>query len=366
MIKNKIKLLDCTLRDGGYYNNWFFKKELINEYLKVMGMLKIDYVEIGFRFLDKIKIKGECAYSDETFLRTLKIPKNLKIVIMINASDFVGQKNILELAEKNFINKQKSIISFIRIACHHHEVKEVMPLVNWLKKKGYEICVNIMQIPELSSNEIKNTVNEVKKSKADVLYFADSMGSLDSDKTKKIIKQIKSVWKKSTGIHTHDNMGKALENSLVAINNSVNWIDCTVTGMGRGPGNTKTEHLVLELNRKNNNLINLFNLIKKYFEPLKKKYRWGSNPFYYFAGLNSIHPTFVQEMLSDDLFDDEDIYYNLKYLSSVGGKKYSKELITLGKNYFKKTSMGEWEPISVLKNREVLIIGPESQLLSTS
>ena len=206
-----------------------------------------------------------------------------------------------------------------------------MPLVNWLKKKGYEICVNIMQIPELSSNEIKNTVNEVKKSKADVLYFADSMGSLDSDKTKKIIKQIKSVWKKSTGIHTHDNMGKALENSLVAINNSVNWIDCTVTGMGRGPGNTKTEHLVLELNRKNNNLINLFNLIKKYFEPLKKKYRWGSNPFYYFAGLNSIHPTFVQEMLSDDLFDNEDIYYNLKYLSSVGGKKYSKELITLGK-----------------------------------
>ena len=135
MIKNKIKLLDCTLRDGGYYNNWFFKKELINEYLKVMGMLKIDYVEIGFRFLDKIKIKGECAYSDETFLRTLKIPKNLKIGIMINASDFVGQKNILELAEKNFINKQKSIISFIRIACHHHEVKEVMPLVNWLKKK---------------------------------------------------------------------------------------------------------------------------------------------------------------------------------------------------------------------------------------
>ena len=55
---------------------------------------------------------------------------------MINASDFVGQKNIFRISrQKNFINKQKSIISFIRIACHHHEVKEVMPLVNWLKKK---------------------------------------------------------------------------------------------------------------------------------------------------------------------------------------------------------------------------------------
>ena len=57
-LSNKINLLDCTLRDGGYYNNWFFKRDLINEYLRVMDLLKIDYVEIGFRFLDKVKIKG--------------------------------------------------------------------------------------------------------------------------------------------------------------------------------------------------------------------------------------------------------------------------------------------------------------------
>ncbi len=100
MNNNKINLLDCTLRDGGYYNNWFFNKELINEYLKVMSMIKIDYVEIGFRFLDKVKTKGPCAYSEERFLRSLKIPKNLKLGVMINASDFVGQKNIIELAKK--------------------------------------------------------------------------------------------------------------------------------------------------------------------------------------------------------------------------------------------------------------------------
>ena len=71
MNKNKINLLDCTLRDGGYYNNWFFDKELINEYLKVMDLIKIDYVEIGFRFLDKIKIK-ETNYKDVIFKRNLK------------------------------------------------------------------------------------------------------------------------------------------------------------------------------------------------------------------------------------------------------------------------------------------------------
>ena len=71
----------------------------------------------------------------------------------------------------------------------------------------------------------------------------------------------------------------------------------------------------------------------------------GSNPFYYFAGLNSIHPTFVQEMLNDNGFDLEDIYYNLKNLSTVGGRKYSKELISLGKNYYSKINKGTWDPI---------------------
>ena len=92
MINKKINLLDCTLRDGGYYNNWFFEKELINEYLRVMSLIKIDYVEIGFRFLDKIKAKGPCAYSEETFLRSLKIPKNLKIGVMVNLLTLLGKR----------------------------------------------------------------------------------------------------------------------------------------------------------------------------------------------------------------------------------------------------------------------------------
>jgi len=363
VINKKINLLDCTLRDGGYYNNWFFKKDLINEYLRVMSMLKIDYVEIGFRLLDKVKTKGPCAYSEESFLKSLKIPKNLKLGVMINASDYVGQKNIVELAKKNFKLKKDSLISLVRLACHHYEVKEILPLIDWLKRSGYKVGVNIMQIPELSSADIKNVINEVKKTKTDIFYFADSMGSLDEKKTKQIINQIKLLWKKSTGIHTHDNMGKALENSMTAIRNSVDWIDCTVTGMGRGPGNTKTEYLILELNKREENLINLLNLIKNYFEPLKEKYKWGSNPYYYFAGLNSIHPTFVQEMLNDTGFDPEDIMYNLDKLNTVGGKKFSKELILLGKNYYKKNNKGDWDPKNFIKDKNILVIGPGKSMV---
>ena len=169
---------------------------------------------------------------------------------MINAADYISSNNTIDLVKKKFKPKTKSIVSLVRIACQHNQIKEIIPLANWLKKSGYKVGVNIMQIPELSTKEIKNSVIQVKKTKADILYFADSLGSLDSKKTNKIIKVIKQQWKKDTGIHTHDNMGKALENSLEAIKSKVNWIDCTVTGMGRGPGNTKTEYLTLELKRK--------------------------------------------------------------------------------------------------------------------
>ena len=361
----KIKILDCTLRDGGYYNNWNFTKDLINEYLKVMDVINIDYVEIGFRFIDKLKTKGPCAYTEENFLKKLKIPKNLKLGVMINAADFINSKNIISLAQKNFKPKKNSLISLVRIACHYNEVEDVLPLVNWLKKNGYKVGINIMQIPELSFNNIKNVVALIKKVKVDILYFADSLGSLDAQKTNKIIKNIRLFWKGSMGIHTHDNMGKALENSIAATKNSVQWIDSTVTGMGRGPGNTKTEYAILEFQSKklnNDKLVSLLKLIKDYFDPLKEKYKWGSNPYYYFAGLHSIHPSFVQEMLATNSFDTEDIYSNLNYLSTVGGKKYSNELISLGKNFYKKINKGTWQPKKVIKNRDVLILGPGNSI----
>tara|TARA_E500000178_G_scaffold354941_1_gene425757 strand:+ start:599 stop:2185 length:1587 start_codon:yes stop_codon:yes gene_type:complete len=360
-----LKILDCTLRDGGYYNNWFFTKDLINEYLKVMSIIKVDYVEIGFRFVDKIKTKGPSAYTDETFLKSLEIPKSLKLGVMINASDFTNKKNILDVAQNTFKPKRNSLISLVRIACHFNEVESIIPLIMWLKKVGYKVGVNIMQIPELSTKEIRSVVKKVKTSKADILYFADSLGSLDPIKTKKIIKDIRLNWKSPIGIHTHDNMGKALDNSITAINNGVTWIDCTVTGMGRGPGNAKTEYLILELkkNLKSENLVQLLNLIKNYFEPLKIKYKWGSNPFYYFAGLNSIHPSFVQEMLGDESFEPGDVQKNLNYLKSVGGRKFSSELISLGKNFYKKANKGNWSPSELLKNKNVLILGPGKSVL---
>ena len=107
MNKNNLKILDCTLRDGGYYNNWDFSRELIEDYLQAMSAAKIEYVELGFRFLKKDIYLGPCAYTTSSFLETLKIPKKIKIGIMINAKDILSSKFSKKKLMILFLNFQK-------------------------------------------------------------------------------------------------------------------------------------------------------------------------------------------------------------------------------------------------------------------
>ena len=134
MTTKKITLLDCTLRDGGYYNNWDFSKELIEDYLKAMSA-KIQFIELGFRFLKKDIYLGPCAYTTPYFLESLSIPKNLKIGIMINASDLISNKLSKADIDHHFFQfTKKNKISFVRFACHLKEVEKILPYCNKLKK----------------------------------------------------------------------------------------------------------------------------------------------------------------------------------------------------------------------------------------
>ena len=112
MKKNKLKILDCTLRDGGYYNNWDFSRELIEEYLQAMSAAKIEYVELGFRFFKKDIYLGPCAYTTSSFVETLNIPKKLKIGIMINAKDILS-KNYQKVKLKKFFSTFQKKTKFL-------------------------------------------------------------------------------------------------------------------------------------------------------------------------------------------------------------------------------------------------------------
>ena len=359
----KISHLDCTLRDGGYYNNWNFKINLIKKYLNAMSDIKIDYVEIGFRSLEKNEFRGACAYTTDEFLNTLKIPKNIKIAVMVNASELIKNsskgKNV-ETIKKLFKKSNKTKIKLVRIAAHFSEISKLMPLVPQLRKLGYKIAINLMQSSDRSEDEIKTFCMLSQKYKIDILYFADSTGSLDSKKTIKISKLFRKYWKGNLGIHAHDNMGKAMENSISAIDNGTNWVDSTVLGMGRGPGNVKTESLIIELEKKLDKKINYTNLLKlidNEFLQMKNKYNWGSNPYYYLSGVYGIHPTFIQKMLESKSYKSEEILAVIENLKTSGGKKFSDDLIQTYRQNFYGNSKGTYAPSKNIRNKYVLILG---------
>jgi 4-hydroxy 2-oxovalerate aldolase len=357
----KTTLIDCTFRDGGYYNEWDFDRDLINVYLKAMNESAIDYVEIGFRSFDIKGFKGACAYSTDEFIRSLDLIQGQKIGVMVNAAEVVNHSfGATEAIKLLFSSQKNSPVTLVRFASHLHEFEATLPACQWLKNQGYLVGINLMQIADRSEEEIEKIARAASKYDLDALYFADSMGSMDAMSTAKIVTILKRSWKGALGIHTHDNMGRAIENTLSAVREGVTWVDSTVTGMGRGPGNAQTEYVLVELEETRTSkpaMTSLLALIRDHFAPMQKKYGWGKNPYYYLSGKYGIHPTYLQEMLSDPRYGEAEILSVMNHLRLVGGKKFNAETMEAGRQMFGDSAEGTWSPRETMSNRDILIVG---------
>lgn len=360
-LSTRSKLLDCTLRDGGYYNAWNFSPPLIEEYLVAMKAAHVDVVELGFRFLKNEGFKGPCAFTTDDFLDGLAIPSGLEIGVMVNGSDLCKDLGRVKALERLFPRPaSQTKVQLVRIACHFHELPMALPATEWLTERGYSVGINLMQIGDRTRDEVIEFTRMASVWPIEVLYYADSMGSMKPEDIVRITGWLREGWKGSLGIHTHDNMGMALTNTLSAQSQGVSWVDATVTGMGRGAGNARTEDLVLEVEEllgQKSNLVPLMTLIRKYFGPMKAMYGWGTNAYYYYAGKYGIHPSYVQEMQGDSRYDDADIIAVLDHLRSEGGTKYSLSTLDIARNYYKQNVKGSWCPSLLMKGRDVLILG---------
>ena len=98
-------------------------------------------------------------------------------------------------------------------------------------------------------------------------------------------------------------------------------------------------------------------LIRKTFGPMKAQYRWGTNPYYYLAGKYGSHPTYIQEMMGDARFDDEDILAVVDHLRAEGGKKFSFDSLDSARQFYNGEPRGTWKPAELMAGREVLILG---------
>lgn len=354
-------LLDCTLRDGGYYNKWDFDGVLVQDYLNAMAASRIDYVELGLRSFESTGFRGAHAYTTDRYLRSLEIPDGLSVGVMVNASELVSHSmGVVPALEMLFSPANESPVSLVRLACHAHEVEAVLPGCQWLGAQGYKVGLNLMQVADKQPGEIERLARLTDDSGVDVLYFADSMGSLAPEQTASIVRALRRAWSGALGIHAHDNRGMALANTLRSVDEGVTWVDSTITGMGRGPGNVRTEYLLIELmekRKRETNVAAVLELVSRYFQPMQQAYGWGTNPYYFLAGTYGIHPTYIQEMLVDPRYKEEDLLVVIDFLKRQGGKKFSPNTLESARHFFSGEPKGDWEPRSVISGREVLLLG---------
>jgi 4-hydroxy 2-oxovalerate aldolase len=359
-----VNFLDCTLRDGGYYNAWDFSPKLINDYMRAMAALSVDMVEIGLRSMSSAgsMFKGGCAYCTDEYIHSLRLPDvTPSLAVMVNGADLLNfPDGVISSVAHLFGPADSSPVRMVRIACHVDKVAVTLPAIARLRELGYQTTVNLMQIAGLSQHEVEKLAYVCVDWPIDVLYFADSMGSMLPADINRTVAALRTHWAGELGFHAHNNMEWGLANCLRAMEQGVSWIDATVLGMGRGPGNARTEYLAIELEGQQGrmmNLIPLLDLIDKYFRPMQQKYGWGPNPYYYLAGKYGIHPTYVQEMISDSRYDGEDILAVINHLKSRGGKQYNLDILEASRNFYKGVSKGSWRPAELIAGREVLLLG---------
>lgn len=366
MLNNqKLILLDCTFRDGGYYNQWKFSKNLVEAYLFSIAKTGVKIVELGFRFNKKITGSnyGKFAYTSDSFLNKLNLPANIEYAIMINVKEYLKKNNEIdeEIVNKSFLPKTKSKVSIIRLATNINEIRAAIKISKILKNKGYKVIINLMQISTISFTKLKKLISylNLNKKYLECFYIADSLGDLDIKHLKKMYIVLKK-FKGPLGIHAHDNLNCALINTTEAINLKFKYVDSTIMGMGRGAGNTKTEEILFYLKQKKLNFDDkpLVEFIGKYFLKMLNKFQWGSNTYYFLSAKYQIHPTYVQKMLEDKKYKHVDIISTLEILKNFNTTKFKDDVL---KNPFFYNDLnffsGNWSGNNIFKNKKILVLG---------
>ncbi|MFT4414710.1 hypothetical protein ACLM5H_12700 [Fredinandcohnia humi] len=317
------KILDCTLRDGGYYTDWDFNRDLVDLYLHTISSLPIDIVEIGYRSPSKESYFGEYFYLPINTIKRAreKLNSNQEIAVMINSKDI----NSTEELEK-LLTDCKGIVDMVRFASAPNSINHSVELALKAKSLGFAVALNIMYLSKLTIEDLHfiNSIDGIVE--LDYLYLVDSYGACyPTDIAEKFSVLSSSNTNIKYGFHGHDNMELAFGNTIEAINSGAIIVDSTITGMGRGAGNLKTELIsIYKSNKYGQELLydNLVELVDK-FNGLKEEYKWGASLPYIISGMGGLPQNEVMNLMSKQRYSTLSIIESIKKAPQENGNLYS-------------------------------------------
>ncbi len=298
-----IKVLDCTLRDGGLVNNFRFTDEFVKALYQANVQAGVDYMEFGYKAskdIFKVEDFGKWKFCDEEAIREIvgNNETDLKIAVMTD----VGRTDY----KKDIIDRKDSVIDLVRTATYIHQIPSTIEMIEDAKNKGYETSANLMAVSKVNDKDLENGLELLANSCVDVIYLVDSFGAFYPEQIRRladIYLNIAAKTGKKIGIHAHNNQNLAFANTIEGLTAGISYLDATVCGMGRGAGNCFMESLLAFLKNPRYNLSVIMDFIEKYMLQMKKDYDWGFDIPYLLTGIFNSHPSsainFIKEGRTD-------------------------------------------------------------------
>lgn len=307
MYREKIKVLDCTIRDGGLINNHDFDHRFVREVYKAISEAGVDYMEIGYKNSKELfspKEYGQWKFCDDDQIKKVieGIESRTKISVMVD----VGRVNLDDVKPK-----ADSPVDMIRTAAYVKDIDKAIFMANHFADKGYETTINIMAISKDMGPELDDALSQIEREcKVKVVYMVDSFGALYQEPVEYLIKLCKKILKtKEVGFHGHNNQQLAFGNTIEAIIHDANYLDGTVYGIGRAAGNCPLELLIGFLKNPKFDIRPILDLISKEFIPLRNEIEWGYIIPHAIAGMMNEHPRAAIALRNSDKKEDYRKFY---------------------------------------------------------
>ncbi len=306
MFRKEIKVLDCTVRDGGLMNKWQFSKNFVKKVYDTCVEAGVDYMEIGYISSEDQFPRdqyGPWKFCAEEELREIVGDNNTNTKLSVMAD--IGRIKFDDIRPKS-----ESVVDLFRVACYDYQIDKAIELAHHVMDKGYEATINLMAVSKVAERSLNEVLEDVAKSRVGTFYLVDSFGSLYSEDIHGLMdKYMKALPGKTIGFHGHNNQQLAFANTIECIIKGANMLDATMLGIGRGAGNCPMELLISFLKNPKYKLKPILRIIQEEMIPLQKQIDWGYFMPYMITGSQNDHPRSAMAWMDSDQKDDYVAYY---------------------------------------------------------
>jgi 4-hydroxy 2-oxovalerate aldolase len=306
--RRRISVLDCTIRDGGICNDWYFDHALVNRCWKALVESGVDYMEVGYRTQpgafgrDKV---GPWRFCDEEQLARVVEPSRIRLTTMVD----IGR-----VTEAEIPPKKESVIDVVRVAAYAHQVEDALRIIGHCLESGYETLLQLMAVSEVPSDLLDDCLKQIAGSGIHGVSIVDSYGSLYPHHVRYLVHKYQNYLGGGIrlGGHFHNNQQQAFANTIAAIDEGVDFVDATIHGIGRGAGNCPLELLLFYLDNPRYDPRPILDLVDE-FATLRDSLRWGYHLPYAITGYYNVHPrSGIERMSGANRYKCRDFYESLQ------------------------------------------------------